>query len=247
MSESLYDAPQAPLAAAAPKPPSLMEQIEGIFTAPKALFQRLHEAPSWVPAMILAMALGLVVAILWGLKVDADAMLRPILEANPQLGPDQIDNIIQMQSKFLLPFGILGVLFGIPIVTLIAGLINWGLGRGMTEAGAQPPTFLHGLAAASVSSLVRLPDTLLVIAMCALKTVGGHKPDQVAPDSLGYFIHAASPKLQALLYALNPFTIATLVMAYLAMRHTVKAKPLGAAISVGIWVLFILVGVAFAK
>ncbi|MBS1767592.1 MAG: YIP1 family protein [Acidobacteria bacterium] len=246
MSDSIYGDAQAPIAAA-PKPPSLMEQIEGIFTAPKALFERLSKAPSWAPALILAVALGLVVAILWGLKVDADAMLRPILEANPQLGPDQIDQIIQMQSKFMLPFGILGVLFGIPIATLIAGLINWGLGRAMTEEGAPTPTFLQGFSAAVVPSLVRLPDTILVIAMCLLRPVGGHKPDQVAPDSLGYFIHSASPKVQALLYQLNPFTLANFVLAYLAMRYLVKAKPAAAAISTGIWVALVLVGVAFAK
>lgn len=244
MSEQLYggEAPQAKA-----KAPSLLEQIEGVFTAPKALFDRLSAAPSWVPALILAVVLGLVVAIAWGLKVDVDAMLRPMMEANPKIPADQVDNIIQMQSKFILPFGILGVLFGIPIVSIIAGLINWGLGRGFTEPGAQAPSFLQGLSAAIVPSLVRLPDTLIIIAMCLLKPVGGHRPEQVAPTSLGYYIHAASPKLQALLYQLNPFIIANFVLAYLAMRHIVKAKPLGAAISVGIWICFVLLGVAFAK
>ena len=247
MSDSLYGAPNAPLAPASPKPPSLMEQIEGIFTAPKALFERLSKAPSWVPALIVAVALGLVVAISWGLKVDTDAMLRPILESNPKVTPDQVDQIIQIQSKFILPFGVLGVLFGIPIASVIAGLINWGLGRGMTEPGAQQPSFLQGLSAAVVPSLVRLPDTIIIIAMCLLKPVGGHRPEQVAPTSVGYFVHVASPKLQALLYQMNPFTIASMVLLYLAMRHTVKAKPGGAAIAVGIWVAFILLGVAFAK
>ncbi|HXC16045.1 MAG TPA: YIP1 family protein [Holophagaceae bacterium] len=244
MSDALYG-DQTPQAKA--KAPSLLEQIEGVFTAPRALFDRLNKTPSWVPALLLAVALGLIVVIAWGLKVDADAMMRPGLERNPQMTADQIDTAVQMGSKFILPFGILGVLFGIPIFTLIAGLINWGLGRGMTEPGANPPSFLHGLSSAVVPSLVRLPDTLIVIAVCLLKPVGGLKPDQVAPTSLGYFIHTASPKLQALLYALNPFTIASLVMLYFAMRHTVKAKTSGAAIAVGIVVLIILLGVVFAK
>ena len=245
MNDSIYGDAQAPQAKA--KAPSLMDQIEGVFTAPKALFEKLNQTPSWVPALILALVLGLMVAISWGLKVDADAMLRPILERNPQISGDQIDQIIQMQSKFMLPFGILGVLFGIPIVTMIAGLVNWGLGRGFTEPGANPPTFLHGLSAAVVPSLVRIPDTLIVLALCIFKPVGGLKPDQVAPTSLGYFLHSASPKLQALYYALNPFTIASMVMLYLAMRYTVRAKASGAAIAVGIFVVFILLGVAFAK
>lgn len=244
MNDTLFHegAPQAK-----PKAPSLMEQIEGVFTAPKALFERLAKAPSWVPALILTVVIGLAVAIAWGLKVDVDAMLRPIMEANPKLSPDQVDQIIQMQSKFILPFGILGVLFGIPIVSIIAGLINWGLGRAFTEEGATAPTFLQGLSSAIVPMLVRVPDSLIVLAMCLLKSVGGHKPEQVTPLSLGYYIHAASPKVQALLYQLNPFIIANFVLGYLAMRHIVKAKPLGAAISVGIWVALVMLGVAFAK
>ena len=246
MSESLYGAPQ-PLSTSAPKRPSLLEQIEGVFTAPKALFERLRQAPSWVPALLLMVALGLVVAIAWGLKVDADAMLRPILERNAQLSPDQIDQIITMQSKFLLPFGILGVLFGIPLLTVLAGLINWGLSRWQAEPGAAPSTFVQGLATAVVPGLIRLPETAIIIALCLFKPVGGLKPDQIAPTTLGYFIHTASPKLNALLTAVNPFTIANMVLVYLAMRYTMKSKPLGAALAVAIWILFILIGVAFAK
>ena len=229
------------------KTPSLLEQIEGVFTAPRALFDRLDKTPSWVPALILSMVLGLIVAVAWGLKVNADAMIRPGLEMNPNMTADQVDQAVQMGSKFILPMGILGVLLGVPIAALLAGLINWGLGRGMTEPGANPPTFLHGLSAAVVPSLVRLPDTLIVIAVCLLKPVGGLRPDQVAPTSLGYFIHVTSPKFQALFYALNPFTIASMVMLYFAMRHTVKAKASGAAIAVGIIVFFMAIGIAFAK
>jgi hypothetical protein len=246
MSDQLYSAPEAKLTHDA-KAPSLLEQIEGVFTAPRALFDRLSKTPSWVPALILSMALGLILTIVWGLKVDPDAMMRPGLESNPQMTADQVDQAIQVGSKFILFGGIFFVIIMIPVITLIAGLINWGLGRGMTEPGANPPSFLQGLSAAVVPSLVRLPDTLIIIAMCLFKPVGGHKPDQVAPTSLGYFIHTASPKLQALFYVLNPFVIASLVMLYLAMRHTVKAKASGAAIVVGIFALLTLLPVVFAK
>lgn len=245
MNATLHPNDQAPQETV--KAPSLLEQIEGVFTAPRALFERLNRTPSWLPALILSMVLGLIVVIAWGLKVNADAMIRPGLEMNPNMTADQVDQAVQMGSKFILPMGILGVLLVAPIVTLLAGLINWGLGRGMTEPGANPPTFLHGLSAAVVPSLVRLPDTLIITALCIFKPVGGLKPDQVAPTSLGYFIHVASPKLQALFYALNPFTLASLVMLYLAMRHTVKARASGAAIAVGIVAFFLFVGIAFAK
>lgn len=247
MSDSLYGAPESPLVPAATKPPTLLEQIEGIFTAPKALFDRLHRAPSWVPALLLTMVLAILVTVAWGLKVDADAMLRPAMERNPNLSADQIDQAIQVSSKFILFGGLFFSLVGIPAFVLLGGLINWALGRGMGEPGANPPSYLHGLSAAVVPGLVRLPETLIILAICLLKPIGGHKPDQVAPTSLGYFIQTASPKLQALLYALNPFTVAGLVLTYLAMRHVVKARPAGAALVVGIYVAFMMLGVAFAR
>lgn len=246
MSDSLYGAPESPLVPAATKPPSLLEQIEGIFTAPKALFERLHRAPSWVPALLVGVLLAVAVTIAWALKVDADAMLRPVLERNPQLSPDQVDNIIQMQSRFMLPFGLLGSMIGIPVITLIAGLVYWGLGVWQRE-GEAAPTFLQGLSAASVLGLVRIPDALVILFLCLLKPVGGHRPDQLTPFSLGYWIHTASPKLAALLYQLNVFNLATFVLLYLAMRHLLKAKPLGAALAVAVMVGLSLLGVVFAK
>lgn len=246
MSDSLYGAPDSPLVPAAAKAPTLLEQIEGVFTAPKALFERLHRAPSWVPALLVGVTLAVLITVAWALKVDVDAMIRPALESNPKISPDQVDSIIQMQSRFILPFGLLGSLIGIPVITLIAGLIYWGFGAWQRE-GEAAPTFLQGLSAAAVVGLVRIPDALVIFFLCLFKPVGGHRPDQLTPFSVGYWIHAASPKVSALLYQLNVFNIATFVLLYLAMRHLLKAKPLGAALTVAVMVGFSLLGVAFAK
>ena len=99
-----------------PKAPGLMDQIVGVFTSPVELFQRLNLAPSWGWAMGAVMVASLVITVIWGLKVDVDEMLRPILERNPQIQAAQIDMVIDMQKKFILPFGILGVLFILSLI-----------------------------------------------------------------------------------------------------------------------------------
>ncbi|HLP30016.1 MAG TPA: Yip1 family protein, partial [Geothrix sp.] len=146
-SSSLYgDQPEPPKA----KAPSLMEQIIGVFTSPVELFQRLNRTPSWGWALGLIIAGALVITVIWGLKVDVDEMLRPILERNPNVQSSQIDMIIEMQKKFILPFSILGALFGTAAAMALVALFYWLIGKAMPEAEA--PSYPQALSAAVVPS-----------------------------------------------------------------------------------------------
>ncbi|GLH73784.1 hypothetical protein GETHLI_22860 [Geothrix limicola] len=222
---SLYgEQPETPR----PPAPGLMDQIVGVFTDPVALFKKLNQAPSWAWALGLLIVGGLIITVIWGLKVDVDEMLRPILERNPQVQASQIDMIIEMQKKFILPFGILGVLFGIPAVTALVALFYWLIGKAMPEEAA--PSYLQAFSAAVVPSLVKLPHMILLIVICLMRPIGGLTPDKIAPTSLGYFIHVESLKLQAAFYSLDLFSIAEVVLAYFALRHLVRMKSAGALI-----------------
>lgn len=110
--ETLFnEQPEAPK----PKAPGLLEQIAGVFTDPIALFRRLNQTPTWGWALGAILVSAMVLTMVWAMKVDADEMLRPILERNPQITSAQIDTIIDMQKKFILPFSALGVIFGTPL------------------------------------------------------------------------------------------------------------------------------------
>jgi hypothetical protein len=224
---SLYgDQPEAPK----PQAPGLMDQIVGVFTSPVDLFQRLNKAPSWGWAMGVLIVGALVVTIVWGLRVDIEEMLRPILERNPQVPSAQIDTIIEMQKKFILPFSILGALFGTAAAMALVGLFYWLMGKAMPEG--EPPSYAQALSAAVVPSLVKLPHLLLLVVICLVRPIGGLTPDKIAPTSLGYFIHAESLKLHALLYTVDLFYLAEAVLTYLALRHLVRMKTAGALICV---------------
>lgn len=224
---SLYgQQPNAPKAEA----PGLFDQIVGVFTSPVELFQRLNKAPSWGWALGLLVVLAVVVTLLWGLKVDVDEMIRPVLERNPQIQASQIDMIIEMQKKFILPFGLLFAVFGTPAIMALLGLFYWLVGKGMPEAEA--PTYPQALSAAVVPSLVKLPQILLMALICVLRPIGGLTPDKITPTSLGYFVHSESFKLQAFFYALDVFYLAEAVLVFLALRHLVRMKTAGAVICV---------------
>jgi len=231
--ESLYgQQPEAPR----PEPPGLLDQIAGVFTSPVELFQRLNKAPSWGWALGVLIVAGLAVTLAWGLKVDVDEMLRPVLERNPQIQAAQIDMIIEMQKKFLLPFGLLFALFGTTAMMALLGLFYWLVGKALPEGEA--PTYSQAFSAAVVPSLVKLPHVLLLLVICLLRPIGGLTPDKIAPTSLGYFLHVESVKLQAFFYGLDLFYFAEAFLAYLALRHTVRMKTAGALICVLLPVLF---------
>jgi len=93
-----------------------------------------------------------------------------------------------------------------------------------------------------------VPHTLLTALMCFLKPVGGSTPEKLAPTSLGYYFSVGNPKLSALLFGLDLFTIGYFFVLYIAARKTMNLKPLGAGLCTAVVVLF-MVGfkVAFAK
>ncbi|GLH68135.1 YIP1 family protein [Geothrix edaphica] len=224
-----------------PQPPGLMDQIAGVFTAPVELFQRLNKAPSWAWALGAIIVASLVVAVIWGLKVDIDEMLRPILERNPQIQSAQIDTIIEVQKKFIMPFGILGSLFGTPAVLAVLGLFYWLVGKALPEGEA--PSYLQAFSAAVVPGLVKLPLLLLIAVICLMRPIGGLTPDRIAPTSLGYFLHPESLRLQAFFFSLEIFRLAEAALAFLALRHLVRMKTTGALICA---LLPLLLGLGFS-
>ena len=213
-----------------PQAPGILDQIIGVFTGPVELFQRLNKAPSWAWALGVITVGALILTVIWGLKVDVDEMLRPILERNPQVQASQIDMIIGMQKKFILPFGILGALFGPAAVMALVGLFYWLVGKYLPEAEA--PSYPQALSAAIVPGLVKLPQMLLLIIICLLRPIGGLTPDKIAPTSVGYFLQVESLRLHAFLYSLDLFYLAEALLTYFALRHLVRMKTMGALLCV---------------
>ena len=235
-SESLYGSNEnTPV-----KPPAmgLVDQFVGVFTEPVATFKKLHAAPAWVWALVALVLVNLVVAAVWGFKVDVEAMLRPGFEANPNMTQAQMDQAITFMERFFPYIAIVQTLIIIPIAVLFMALVYWLIGRGTAEA--ERPSYVHALSATVVPGLVMLPHSLLIIVMAFLRPVGGLTPEKLTPSSVGFFVNATNPKLHALLYALDPFTIGGLVLGFLAFRHTMRMKTSGALACTALAVLITL-------
>lgn len=223
--ESLYgNQPEPP----APVAPGLMDQLTGVFTEPGALFDRLRATPVWGGALGLLLVANAVVTVLWALRVDVDAMLRPVLEANPKIPPERIDDIIRMQAKFMLPVGLpVGLVFMV-LTFLLSALVYWLVAKGTAEG--ERPGYVQAFSAVTVSSLVGLPRAILLAIICGLRNFGGATPDALSPTSLGFYLAPDQPKLHALYNSMDLFTFATLALTWIAARRTLRLNAAGAAI-----------------
>jgi len=233
--EGLYGAPSAPLTAA-PEAPGLLEQFTGLFTEPVALFRKLSVTPAWGWALGATLAAALAMTLVWAARVDPDAMLRPILESRlPNASPDQIEKMVAIQGRFLGPIGAIQVLVFIPLMTALMAFFYWLIGKGTAEGA--PPSYRHAYCATVVPGLSALPKLFLMALICVLKPIGGVTPEKLSPTSLGYYLSVDSVKLHALFYSLDLFTILGLTLLYLAARHILRLRPVGAGACVALGAL----------
>lgn len=221
--------------------------VSELFTEPTQLFQKLRNVSGnpWVLPLVVSICASMAFVAIYALKVDADALLRPVLEANPQLSAAQVDNIIEMQSRWMLPMGIGGALLGSVAGAFFAGLLFWGIG--VVSREGENPTYMQGVTLAVLGTFVAVPSMVLGVLMCLLRPVGGLRPDQILPSNLGFFLTVENPKLGALLGSLDLFTVFSCVVIYVGARHYLRCKVWGASLCVVIVVAPAVMRILFAK
>jgi hypothetical protein len=230
------------------KPVGLTEQIQGVFSEPAKLFSRLSERPQWAGALVLQTALVLVFTTAWLMGVDAREFVTIQLESvAAQIPSDQMEQVIETQTRLMPIGGILGALFGTPLFAFIAGAIYWAVGLASREGPQWRPSYQHGLVVAVVPALATIPYSLLGALMAFVQPVGTLRPDQLVPSSLGYWMETESPKLSMLYSSLDLFMLFQYVVIFLAAKHAMRAKTWGAALCVAVALLMPAVRILFAK
>ena len=246
MNDSIYGDAQAPQAKV--KAPSLIDQIEGVFTAPKALFEKLREAPSWVPALALAIVIGIFSSLVWAAHVDMaaqtarkmDVMVETFHANIPQNAID--DAISKADGTHPWISSVLGPLFGTFIMYLLIALITWAFAFAGRKDEKTPPTFHQAMSAVSVHYLVTLPSMLLGGLICLFKPVGGRSIQEMMPTILTYFVRPESALLRGLAFCVDPLWIFSFFVLAVAMKETLNAKTWAVASCLGVFAVF---GIAF--
>jgi len=229
------------------KPLGLMDILSGVFSEPVELFKRLSKKPQWIGALVLTIVMALLLTVAWAYKVDAVELSRMQMESAGIQVTGDMERNLEMGAKFLGPISAVSVIFMTPIVVFILGLIWWGVGLMFREDPNWRPTYMHGLVVATVPGLVTVPYSLIGALMAILKPVGTLRPDQIIPSSLGYWLQTDNPKLSILYGKIDIFLLAGYVMLFFAVRHTLRAKPWGAALCVALSLAVAAFSVIFAK
>lgn len=200
--------------------PALLEQLLGVFTEPAALFRRLAGTPRWAGALAATMAFALAMVLVWAARVDAEALLRPILAQDPRVPSQSVDAIIQIQSGLLGWSAAAQVLAGMPVLALVLAALLWLVGR---IVGPRPESgWPHALSAAVVPGLVFIPKYLLITALCLVRPDLDQMPEQISPLSLGAWMGPERGVPASLLTGFDLFAVAGLVLLFLSARHTLR-------------------------
>ncbi len=229
-SPSLYGSESGGSPAPAVKPQGVLDQFIGLFTEPTAVFQRLRQAPSWLPALLLFLGVALFASVIWAAKVDQVAMTERRFEVmeqafKVQMPAEAVDKALDQVQTAKPPYvsAVLGTLLGMPFGFLIFAAILFAF----TKFGGEDETltFRHALAATTVHGLVALPIPLLAGIMALLKDVGGAASyASLAPTTLAFWAQPDNPWLRGLLAVVDPFYLFSFITLYLAGRHTLRLK-----------------------
>ena len=206
--------------------PSLLEQLTGVFSEPVVLFRRLHARPAWQGALLLTAVVAVLMTAVWAWKVDADSLFRAALGQGSSLSGEQLEQMLELQKKFIIPGAIALVLLFLALGTLLSAVLYWLIGT--VTAQGEAPRFSQALAASVVPNLVTVPYLLLLTVICLVHPIGGATPEKLAPTSLGYFLAVDNARLQTLLYRLDFFNLALILLTFLAARHLLRLRGAGA-------------------
>jgi hypothetical protein len=238
---SLYgDQPEAPKLEA----PSLLDQIVGVFTEPKALFERLRSRPTWIPALLVAIAVSLVAMLIWASKVDMAEATRHQMERSQEVFhvtiPDQAmdDAIAKAEGKKPWLSAVSTSVLATPFVYLIVALIVWGCASMGTEEGEEAPSFGQAFSVTCVHYLSTLPAMLLAAIIALLRPVGGANIQQLMPTALNFYVHSESARARGFLALVDPLWIFSFFVLAIGMRYTLKAKTWAIGLCLGIFAVF---------
>ena len=238
---SLYgDAPETPN----PPAPGLLDQIVGVFTEPTALFARLRNRPSWVPALMVAIAVSLVAMLIWAAKVDMAEATRHQMERTQEVFhiniPDQAmdDAIAKAEGKQPWLTAVSSSVLATPFIFLIVALIVWGCAAMGTEEGEEAPQFGQAFSVTCVHYLSTLPAMLLAGIIALVRPVGGAQIQQLMPTSLSFYLRPEANSARGLIALVDPLWIFSFFVLAIGMRQTLKAKPWAVGLCLAIFGLF---------
>ncbi len=226
---------------------SALKDLFGVLTSPTATYERLRENPVWLGAMIVLLLVAIIGSLIALPKVDfADVARTQIESSSQQMTEEQMEQAIEMGSKFGKYFAVLNVFPGLPIGWLIVTLLMWVMIRmlgGVDLSFKQAfSTTINSMAPWILHSVLSIPLIL------GRSEISGEELQQggVLKHSLGAFVEAEGA-LQQVLLSINVFSLWTVVLLGIGFAVVGKvSRGKGMAAAFGLWILGVLIKVALS-
>jgi hypothetical protein len=232
------------------KPLSQVERVVDTFVAPSKTFQDILRSTSWWLPWLMFVVLTIIGGYTIGSKVGFDAVAQRQVELNPaqqdqisQLPPE--DRAKRMHISAVITeyvtygFGVM-LLLGCAFMALLYwASFNFGLGA-KTTFGQMFAVNMYAL----------LPRVFISILNIALLFAGVNTENYDIRNPVGtnlaYYMPDASPALKQLLSSIDIFSLWSLALTIIGTSIVArKSKGQAAAIVLGWWILFILIGTGF--
>jgi hypothetical protein len=195
-------------------------RLTGVFFEPAKTFEDIAARPNFWAPLILIMVVALVYMALYGQHVGWERMIRHQTEMSSraaQLSPEQRETQIQMGAKFAPIFGYVGVLVGVPLVTLIWSAVLLGIVKGMMSAQMRLKQVFAILCYAAMPGLIMM---LLAIAVMFMKSPDDFNLQNPLVFNPGAFLDQATTSkfLYSLASAIDLFTLWKLVLIGIGLK-----------------------------
>jgi hypothetical protein len=238
------------MAETAQQEPGPVARFVGVFTSPSATFASIARRPrkDWLLPAGLILVLALAGALLIPPKIDADAEADRMiskLEEQREIPADQEEAIreryasgVKGAGRF---FGLLGALLPLVVVP--------GLYHGIAAAFGKQTTYGRVLTAYGFVQAVQVVKGLLLLGVASAKeTIAIREIPTLVKSSVGAFLPESTPAaLRSIAASIDVFEIWALALGVIALTKVTRFKTGGAAVVVvGLWVLYVLLGAAFA-
>ena len=236
MAATTSAAPQAPQSIGA------FGRVIGAIINPRPTFEDIARKPSWLVPLLVLIILQCGITAIFGQRVGWRAFMEKQIAQNAsaqrrmeQLPPDQRQRIIDQQVKFAPIFGYVGVIVGVPVVSLIVAAIFMGIFNGISGAGLGFKTSFGIVAHSYMPGLI---GALLGILILYVKP-----PDQIdiqnlVASNVGAVLSSDSAKwLQSLGGSLDIFSF--WIIGLMAFGYSV-ARPKKISMSTGLtWIIIV--------
>lgn len=248
MSATTTAAPQAPQSIGA------IGRIIGAIANPRPTFEDIARKPTWLVPILALIIIQCGITAIFSQRVGWRAFMEKQIAQSAsaqarleQLPPEQRQQIIDRQAKFAPIFGYVGVIIGVPLVSVILSAIFMGIFNATSSAGLD---FKTSFGVITHSLMPGLIAALLGILLLYIKP-----PDQIdiqnlVASNVGAVLSSDSPKwLVSLGTSIDVFSfwiIGLMAFGYSVVRPKKISLSTGLTWIIALWAVYVLCKVGLA-